>query len=412
MKKLVSAVLVFFLSLSLLAQNQKKAYLAPATQKGAEWETNATKEDKNNNPEDILLLHPDKDMVPRLAQYKWRMPAWKVKNKPQPSFVMLHFSDLHSSSTELKRIMVFYNYYEEYFDAVVSTGDAIHHWALDDSFWKADGASKVLPVLGNHEVFAPFNSERTVKGVPLKKWYSPSFSEKEAYQRYFKPYLEETQFTEIPEGKCYWYKDFREENVRLIGLDHFHWNERVALDDGHKVHEYPDGEKTDKGEQLAWFKKTLADAREKGLSVICVDHCPCRDDRVEPIDCPFTSVYRPGGTRNNHNPGQVEAVDEFIVNGGDFVAWIGGHLHYDLFSIINAEHSKQLSVALDKASREHTGEMKFAGTVSEDLFTVIAVDPRVGYITFQRIGPEYDTYGRHIGTLVYNYREKKIVCWD
>jgi len=108
----------------------------------------------------------------------------------------------------------------------------------------------------------------------------------------------------------------------------------------------------------------------------------------------------------------VEAVDRFIVNGGDFVSWICGHLHYDVLSVIKAEHSDQLQIALDKATMHHSEQMKFKDTVSEDLFTIIAADPRVGFITFHRIGSDYDSYGRHIGTLVYDYRNKRVISHD
>jgi len=110
MKPILSLLIaLLFCTLPLFGTNQKKSHLEPATKAKAEWETKKTERDKRN-PDDILLLHPDKEMVPRLAQYKWRMPAWKVPVKPQPSFVMLCFTDLHSCSNELRRIMSFYNY--------------------------------------------------------------------------------------------------------------------------------------------------------------------------------------------------------------------------------------------------------------------------------------------------------------
>jgi len=175
---------------------------------------------------------------------------------------------------------------------VVSAGDALHHWGLDDSFWKEDGASKVLPVLGNHELFIGKGGTRKVNGEKLKVWSTPSFSQKEGYERYFKPYLNDTKFTGIEEGKCYWYKDFPDVNIRLIGLDPFHWNEKVRLENGNSVHTYPDGEKTDKGEQEIWLDKTLADAKDKKLSVICITHCPDTKS-IEQVDCPFTAIYQP-----------------------------------------------------------------------------------------------------------------------
>lgn len=404
-----SCAISFVVILTLSAQNSGKAYLEPAHEQGAEWETTKTNSN-GRDPKDILRLYPDTEMIPRLSQYKWRPRAWKIPTRPQPAFVALLFADLHSESSELKRIMTFYNYYEEYFDAVLSAGDALHHWDLDYSFWKEAGASKVLPVLGNHEVFAAFHPERKVDEVALKKWKSPSFSQKEAYERFYKPYLEETKFTNIPEGKCYWYKDFPDLNIRLFGMDSFHWREKVILDNDSRVREYPDGEPTDNGEQQAWFRKALEDARTKHLSVICMDHCPYRKD-FEVIDCPFTSIYRPGECAMMH-PEMILAVDEFIANGGDFVTWLCGHVHYDLFSIINAPHSRQLQIAVDKSTPTDGTQRKFKGTVSEDCFDIIAVDPNFGILTLQRIGAEYDPFGRHIGTMVYDYRNKSIISHD
>ena len=385
---------------------------------------------------DILSLYPIRSEKPVLANFKYHTVESGTYIKP--NFTLLYFSDLHSVSRRLERIMKYYNQYKEYLDDIVSAGDANHTFANDFSFWKENGAGCVLNAIGNHEVFGGSReyelSEEDKQSNIVKKYtvaYNvPTYSSKECYDKFIKPYLSETKINSV-ENKCYFYKDYEDAKIRIIALDVYHWKDVIYCKkeyaDGHTEsytsESFPDGDTVDKGEQADWFKNILEDSRQKGFNVICIIHAPKIDTA---IDCTFTNLDRPissyNGTSNDKE--YSDLVEAFMADhddeygAGKFICWLCGHSHSDAIGL-SSNYPKQLKIIIDTAGclrQPNIPQFDFTGnfdriedTYSDDLFDIFAVDTEHKYISLHRVGCHSDSHGRHIGNLLYDYKNMKLL---
>ena len=392
--------------------------------------------DLEGNGGDILSLYPIRSEKPVLANFKYHTVESGTYIKP--NFTLLYFSDLHSVSRRLGRIMKYYNQYKEYIDDIVSAGDANHSFANDFSFWKENGAGCVLNALGNHEVFGGSReyelSEEDRQSNIVKKYtvsYNvPTYSSKECYDKFIKPYLSETKINYV-ENKCYFYKDYESAKIRIIALDVYHWKDVINCKkeyaDGHTENYtsevFPNGDTVDKGEQAEWFRNILEDSRQKGFNVICMIHTPKIDTLV---DCTFTNLDRPnssfeGTSKDKEYSDLVEAFmadhdDEY--GAGKFICWLCGHCHSDAIGI-SSSYPKQLKIVIDTAGclrQPSLPQFDFTGnfdrieeTYSDDLFDIFAVDTEHKYISLHRVGCHSDSHGRHIGNLLYDYKNMKLL---
>lgn len=392
--------------------------------------------DLGGNGGDILSLYPIRSEKPVLANFKYHT----VESGPyiKPNFTLLYFADLHSVSRRLERIMKYYNQYKEYLDDIVSAGDANNSFTNNFSFWKENGAGCVLNALGNHEVFGGSReyelSEEDKQSNIVKKYtvaYNPpTYSSKECYDKFIKPYLLETKIISV-ENKCYFYKDYESAKIRIIALDVYHWKDVIHCKkeyaDGHTEsytsESFPNGDTVDKGEQADWFKNILEDSRQKGFNVICMIHAP-KIDTI--IDCTFTNLDRPnssyeGTSKDKEYSDLVEAfmADHDDEHGaGKFICWLCGHCHSDAIGI-SSNYPKQLKIVIDTAGSlrqpnlpkfDFTGNFdRIEDTYSDDLFDVFAVDTEHKYISLHRVGCHSDSHGRHIGNLLYDYKNMKLL---
>ena len=388
------------------------------------------------NGGDILSLYPIRSEKPILANFKYHTVESGTYIKP--NFTLLYFADLHSVSRRLGRIMKYYNQYKEYLDDIISAGDANHSFAENFSFWKENGASCVLNALGNHEVFGGSReyelSEEDKQNNITKKYTNaynvPTYSSKECYDKFIKPYLLETKINSV-ENKCYFYKDYKSAKIRIIALDVYHWKDVINCKkeyaDGHTEsytsETFPNGDIVDKGEQAEWFKNILEDSRQKGFNVICMIHTPKIDTL---IDSTFTNLDRPissydGTSKDKEYSDMVEAFmadhdDEY--GAGKFICWLCGHCHSDAIGF-SSNYPKQLKIVIDTAGclrQPFLPQFDFTGnfdrieeTYSDDLFDIFAVDTEHKYISLHRVGSHSDSHGRHIGNLVYDYKNMKLL---
>ena len=316
------------------------------------------------------------------------------------SFVLLHFSDIHSDRTELQRIVDFKRRYQSMIADAIHTGDSVHQKAGDGmGFWnKVNGAENILNVLGNHDVSKQNYGADTGMTVA------------ECYGQYFEPYIGNWGVVPGGTGVCYYYKDYSGHDIRLIVLDLYHGADKTHLDTA----------------QLSWLESVLEDARVNNKHVIVAGHCP-ESPFQSKMDTSFDSLLWDEGTehtRYNAVLGQdaISAMAAFVSNGGNFVCYICGHWHDDMFRKFNG-HDNMLSITIANASvLQHLPAAtinlnlgpnctypRVIGEKSEDLFNLLAVDTSHSLLTLVRVGQDTDNFGRHIGGVTYDYANNRIV---
>ncbi|MBQ0105440.1 MAG: metallophosphoesterase, partial [Armatimonadetes bacterium] len=312
-------------------------------------------------------------------------PAYEKGTK---IFSLFWFSDLHGGASELNRLLNFYNFYGEYFDDAICTGDIIEGSSESDfSFWaKEPMAKNIMFVLGNHD---------TLKSSENWDW-SVQITEKEAFDRYMAPNIKNWGVN-YQEGKNYYYKDYPEKKVRLIGLD-------CMLKDNPE-------------EQEKWLALTLKDAKEKDLNVIIADHFPATCGKIDILKCNWSEMngslkLENGYPSYKYMKNYMKAVDDFMNEGGKFVCWLCGHTHID-YVCRDTEYPKQLQIVMDSAhmaqSEYYSDMIREKGERSMDLANALVVDPDLNLVKVIRIGASRDIYLRDRTYLCINYKTQEVI---
>ena len=350
--------------------------------------------------EDTII--PRAEIEPVLANLNYSKTAFNADYEFKP-FVALHFSDLHGDLKALERIINFRNKYTDYLDEVIHTGDAVYNSAEGgySSIWTGSTAN-ILPIIGNHDAYTD--------GTSGCKAWTTGYSAKWCYGRYISPV---SSLMTTVEDKCYWSKKKTQSKIMLIAIDNYHWKEEIVDSGNNPLAAYPNGDSVDNGEQKSWFISKLNEAKSEGYAVVVLCH-EYTDMNVE--TCPFTSMLN-GSTGGHLQHEAIEAVQDFIDGGGEFITWVCGHTHWDLFGTITG-YPDQTMIVIDSArAAARTGNnnweenARVEGARSENLFNLFAVDRNKKIITLFRVGMEYDKFGRHIGSLVYDYDNKEVI-WN
>lgn len=332
----------------------------------------------------ILDFNPNTEVEQKLIQ--------QTKNKSANVLTLLHFSDLHSSSTNLERIVQFRDRYNTYIDDAIHTGDTVSGIITDPNpFESVKGAANILNVIGNHESWLSYD-------IP-----DYTATEKQSYDKIFAPSITNWDVIQPSnaaiEGKCYYYKDYSDANIRLVVLDSVHWHTRNGVSDNASV-------------QKSWFEETLADANNKGLTIIAALHYP----PVNGIDL----IHKTGFSRYSENVTEVwgdgwyasdeifQCVDNFIANGGKFATWIMGHTHYDMSGQVHG-HNGQLAVIIQSCSRSGEVDYLIPGTKTQDAFNILSIDAENSLVKITRIGNSVDIDMQSKTTMCYNYNKKVLI---
>lgn len=368
--------------------------------------TSTAEENKENNKTDILTLFPKEQIIPLLRNYKFGDMQHGDYVETYSPLVLLHFSDIHEDARSLSRISKFYNEYKQWIDDVVFTGDMVDNVFNPDltlPFWTNNGGGKFLYVNGNHDAasaLSPF--------MPV--------SPKQNYDAYIAPFLAETNINYV-ENKCYWYKDYPKAKsnecpggIRLIALDQYHWKEQEVIGD-YVPSTYPDGTSVDTGQQETWLENLLDDALENGLAVITALHSPLTNTKCTDIDCTFNCLDRDATAAYSEIPiGMLQKVQAFINAGGEFICWMAGHMHQDWFVKIT-DFPDQVIMLISTSSdiMTYRDSVLIPGSNYTDRFNIFSIQPKKKHIRLYRIGLDFDKYGRHLGRLVYDYKNQEII---
>ena len=344
------------------------------------------------------LWAADKTMSELNPEFKDRLEqAVKPKNngsygskKETKPFVLLHFSDVHSDGESFARVVKFYEDYEEYFDGAVCTGDlvAASYEKSDFSYWaKTPGHEKIMITIGNHDTLRDH-----------KDWQGTDWEDQISMQKTYDAYLAANighWGASYEKGKTYWYRDYPEKKMRLVGLDNMlRASQNKAADDG----------------QLAWFENLLSDAKAKGFSVLVCQHMPLKN--LVKIDCNFTGrdMYETGWY-DETNRYQAE-VDTFKKEGGSFIMWLAGHTHWDELHY-NKDYPDQLCYCIDATNREQCEAYSFVmrpkGRKAMDLANAVVVDTSTKTVKMIRVGVNLDRFLRPMNGITFNYETGEII---
>ena len=351
-----------------------------------EEETPAEEEPVEEEVEETEPVTDDTD--PRLTQATHNQ---RGNSDPQEPFVVMHISDVHGDAEALERAASWADAHSALLDDVVATGDlATSQFSDGMRFWKkVEGAKPILTCIGNHDVF---------ESTETKKVYD-KVSVADAADQYIDSFVRYWGDIDHEDGTTWYAKDYPERSVRLVVLDcMLYLGEKSA---------------TEAADQNGWLEETLADAREKGYTVVVAEHYPLAEaSMVECSWAPFDRKFAYGPFLAQDVSDRVQA---FIDAGGKFACYLCGHTHCDGAHILPS-HPEQFALTVpctsDAADQAAWGDMDRSQDATRDAFNVVMVDTANGLIKVIRIGADRDLALQHRSTLCWDYRRHRLVHAD
>ena len=327
----------------------------------------------------VSELNPDFD------RYMDTATRWRTREgTPQTYWTCFFFADTHSNGDAFGRLMEFYTEKHKWFDEVYCAGDMVNDNVETDDFtyWsETPGHEKVLMCIGNHDVKPHKNSD-------ISKEF---LSEKETYDMFFAPFIKNWGAV-YEEGHTYYYKDYPKKGLRLITVDCM-------------LH----GKENDR--QYQWFSKTVKDTLQKKYALIIVNHCPL--DHNEIIQSNFTHPTAKYQSVWFNMDSFQKDIENFIDNGGEFVCWLGGHIHCDSICY-NRNYPRQLNILIDAADQTQsswfTDTMRTKGTRNEDIADAIVVNLTRHQIKIIRVGANINEYLQPRNSIVIDYKTREILA--
>lgn len=343
----------------------------------------------------ILDVNPREKVLPMLLSARADGGTW-YKPATEKPVTLIHFSDLHGSDSNLARIVEFYDAYSEYVADAVHTGDAVVCYLDNPNPWaQVEGAGRIINIIGNHDCWKGHKTRAETK-VPYDA------TAEDAYEKFIGPYVRNWGVVQ-PAGvrnrnsaaycACYFYKDYPESKVRLIALDGIHYDDA----------------------QDQWFYAVLQDAASKGYAVVGAQHY-FPQTGLKSIDSGFSTAAGIPACQNPQAP-QIECMreqafatlDRFIDGGGVFVCWLSGHAHEDYIGYV-VGHERQLQILVDKAGEKdaYMHEDRTPGTVTQDSFNLVTINPSKNLLIIQRIGCTRGPGMRSKTLFCYDYRTRTV----
>ena len=322
----------------------------------------------------------DNQYLVKLMNAKRKANAGNYNALTSPEiFTIAHFSDIHGNEWAMKQVQEFKDAYQAQLDDVICTGDVVTDKISDGTaFWNNNSDGEILICIGNHD------------SLGNNGWANP-VDQQTLYETYIEPY-EANWGAETVDGHSYWYKDYSDKKIRLIAID-------ATIYDA-----------TEQANQMTWLNTALSGAITNGYAVVGAIHFPPMAANFQKIDSNFTALLHGTGSDmsafawSTYNTDILEAIDQFIDDGGDFVCWLSGHTHYDLVSYDN-RFPKQLFVTISCAMPSSAMEEKIRDEKRGSGFVLntVCVDTVRKYVKLLRYGAEWDDCLRHTGTCVIKY---------
>ena len=311
-----------------------------------------------------------------------RTKAFRTKFKDEfKPLQFVHFSDIHAVLDLWNRISEYINYYKEYIDFAVHTGDFCgnnQEQYVDFYNYGLKCDRPIYNCVGNHDTSVTRKWIKNTKESAHRLLFAPMNDES----------VEGTEYLDCDYSMTY-YKDFTGSNIRMIVLDLYY----------------------DIDKQIVWLKKTLEDAKRKNVHVITAMHEP--SGHVNDTFGVTFHTYNDYESLYGKCPKMPfeNIISDFIKDGGNYIANFVGHVHHDLFGMTD---EGVLNTAVPSATNWDgwCDGKRVRGTRTYDCFNVVSIDTNLGLLKIVRVGNNRDHYFRSQKSLCYDYMNKKVIYND
>lgn len=318
------------------------------------------------------VVELNKDMEPFVIQALKGKPAKCGSQNKILSFV--HFTDIHGNLKLWNRVVDYVNYYEDYVDFAIHTGDyavTIRDTAKDLYSTGTKCVKPILNVVGNHDTY---NANATVSDKPATKQIVCGNTDGW-----------DVTFMDIADSMTY-YKDYPDSKIRIIVLDNYY----------------------DVDEQCDWLDLRLREATIMGYHVITFMH-EMTHPIINKLDTNFQTIEdfeTYGGYKSFTKFDKV--IGDWIADGGVHIANFAGHEHSDMIGYTqNGVLNMICQCATDDVS--WVDGARILGTKTFDCFNLVSVETTTGVFKVVRIGNNSDHYLREKKVFAYDYINKKIL---
>ena len=344
---------------------------------------------------DILALN-SKETVGQLIMQSRKMayPYDGDFTAPDPVTFSV-FTDIHAFKTEFARYLRFNNAYANYISDALCLGDMVRdNFSQDFTWWSQNkDAKNILITLGNHDACSRPENVYVLQSAA------------DCYNKYYAPLISNWAVTHYTNGLCYYYKDYQTgsgNTVRLIILDALHYTQ----------------------DQHDWFVNLLSDSLNNSMAVVCAMHYIPLGNKTKiegnfyNDDRGFTGIDYGANISGieNHNARLEQAtiaIDNFKEAGGEFVAWMCGHQHYDTFGEVTVNGRKQVFLSFENAGchNAHGDGGRVEGTKSEDSFNFVTIDVHSKLVKVVRIGNNMSRFFKQRNYICYDYGNNVVVSY-
>ena len=228
-----------------------------------------------------------------------------ANNAPDTTYktlVLASITDIHNDVWCAQKFIELNKVMSPYISDLIGLGDYVAgSLASEYLLGNIAGFEKIIKTIGNHDAYENFPNPVII-------------TEQQAYNRWLANEIANWG-VQYQSNKCYFYKDYTDQHIRLIVLDYMHWDEANDADG-----------------QKAWFASILTSASESDLHVVIAIHSPIvttGTGSVVPFDR-FAFCEKDVELNIGFDAPSIPImVDNFMQNGGEFICYLTGHRHFD-----------------------------------------------------------------------------------